>query len=133
MYIGNLILLVLNLPLVGVFASVTKAPVGVLMPENTAIMLIGAYSVNNTAFDLWLLLIFGVLGFVMKLLDFQAAPLVIGLVLGVIFEQKLRQGLMMVDGDFLRFFERPVTATLLVVAVALLLWNIAGYLRSRPR
>ena len=131
MYIGNLILLVLNLPLVGVFASIMRAPVSVLMPTITAIMLIGAYSVNNSSFDLWLLLIFGVLGFVMKQVDFQAAPLVIGLVLGVIFEQKLRQGLMMVDGDFLRFFERPVTAALLIAAIAMLLWSLVNYLRRR--
>jgi putative tricarboxylic transport membrane protein len=101
------------------------------MPTITAIMLIGAYSVNNSSFDLWLLLIFGVLGFVMKRVDFQAAPLVIGLVLGVIFEQKLRQGLMMVDGDFLRFFERPVTAALLIAAIAMLLWSLVNYLRRR--
>jgi putative tricarboxylic transport membrane protein len=58
-------------------------------------------------------------------------PLVIGLVLGVIFEQKLRLGLMMVDGDFLRFFERPVTATLLTVAIGMLLWSLVNYLRGR--
>jgi putative tricarboxylic transport membrane protein len=69
----------------------------------------------------------------MKQIDFQAAPLVIGLVLGVIFEQKLRQGLMMVDGNFLRFFERPVTATLLVLAIILLLWNLVAYLRTKAR
>jgi putative tricarboxylic transport membrane protein len=133
MYIGNLILLVLNLPLVGVFASIMRAPVSVLMPTITAIMLIGAFSVNNSSFDLWLLLVFGVLGFIMKRIDFQAAPLVIGLVLGVIFEQKLRQGLMMVDGNFLRFFERPVTATLLVLALIMLLWSLAAYVRKKVR
>jgi len=127
MYIGNLMLLVLNLPLVGVFASLMKVPAKILMPIITAIMMIGAYSVNNSVFDLWVLLFFGVLGYIMKRLDIQAAPLVIGLVLGAIFEQGLRQGLIMVDGNFLNFFKRPISAVLLGISILMLVWVMGNF------
>jgi putative tricarboxylic transport membrane protein len=125
MYIGNVMLLVLNLPLVGVFASITRVPAKILIPVVTVIMLIGSYSVNNSLFDLWVLLIFGIAGFVMKFAGFEPAPLVIGLVLGSIFEEGLRQGLIIVEGNFFGFFERPITAVLLAIAIAVVLWASA--------
>lgn len=124
MYIGNVMLLILNLPLVGVFASLTKVPVKILMPIITGIMFIGAYSINNSIFDLWIMLVFGLVGFIMKYCDYEPAPLVVGLVLGTIFEEGLRQGLIMTEGNFLMFFERPITATLLGIAIVIVLWNI---------
>lgn len=133
MYIGNLMLLILNLPLVGVFAKIMAVPAKILMPIIIAIMMVGAYSVNNSVFDLWLLLIFGVIGYIMKELDLQAAPLVIGLVLGTIFEQKLRQGLMMVDGNFLKFFDRPISAVLLSISILLLCWNVGKFLAKKMK
>lgn len=124
MYIGNVMLLILNLPLVGVFASLTKVPVKILIPIITGIMFIGAYSINNSIFDLWIMFIFGLIGFVMKYCDYDPAPLVVGLVLGTVFEEGLRQGLIMVEGNFLLFFERPVAATLLSISVAIVLWKL---------
>ena len=125
MYIGNVMLLILNLPLVGIFASLTRTPPSILMPIVTVIMLIGAYSVNNSMFDIFLLLIFGILGFILKCFDISAAPLVIGLVLGGVFEQGLRQGLVMTGGNFLDFFSRPISGVILSICILLLLW-VAG-------
>lgn len=133
MYIGNVLLLVLNLPLVGVFASLTRVPVKILIPLVTIIMVIGAYSVNNSIFDLWLLLIFGVIGFVIKQINYEAAPLVVGLVLGSILEEGLRQGLVMVDGNFMGFFARPISGVLLVISIAIVFWVVFSQLRKLRR
>lgn len=124
MYIGNVMLLILNLPLVGLFASLTKTPPNILMPIVTAIMLVGAYSVNNSTFDIGLLLIFGFFGYLLKMFDIPSAPLVIGLVLGGIFETGLRQGLVLVDGNFLNFFSRPISAVTLGFAILILVYMI---------
>jgi len=120
MYIGNIMLLVLNLPLVGVFASFTRVPARILLPIIGLIMFVGAYSVNNSIFDLWILLIFGLLGFAMKYFGFEPAPIVIGLVLGTVFEQGLRQGLTILDGNFFLFFTRPISGSLLGAAILVL-------------
>ncbi|SFP99395.1 putative tricarboxylic transport membrane protein [Psychrobacillus psychrotolerans] len=124
MYIGNVMLLVLNLPLVGVFASLTRVPVKILMPIITGIMFIGAYSINNSIFDLWIMLAFGIAGFIIKYCGYNPAPLVVGLVLGTVFEEGLRQGLMMTEGNFLMFFERPITATLLGISIVIVILNV---------
>jgi putative tricarboxylic transport membrane protein len=125
MYIGNLMLLLLNLPLVGVFAWFTRVPVKILMPIVMVILLVGAYSVNNSMFDLWVMFFFGLLGLILKIVKFESAPLVVGLVLGTVLEQGLRQGLVIVGGNFLRFFERPISAVLLSVSIAVIIWVIA--------
>ncbi|MBV5336450.1 MAG: tripartite tricarboxylate transporter permease, partial [Deltaproteobacteria bacterium] len=111
MYIGNMMLLVLNLPLVGLFASLTKVPAKILIPVVTAIMFIGAYSLNNSLFDIFMLLFFGVLGFIFKYLGYSATPLLVGLVLGPVFEKSLRQGLIMADGNFMFFLQRPISGS----------------------
>ena len=117
MYIGNVMLLILNLPLVGVFAKLTNTPANILMPLVTALMLVGAFSVNNSMMDVILTLVFGLAGFALKYLNIPAAPLVIGLVLGSICEEGLRQGLIMCDGNFLGFFTRPISGTILGLSV----------------
>ncbi len=124
MYIGNVMLLGLNIPLVGVFASLTRVPVKILMPIITGIMFIGAYSVNNSIFDLWIMFIFGIVGFIMKYCNFEPAPIVVGLVLGTLLEEGLRQGLMMTEGNFLQFFDRPITATLLSISILIVIWAV---------
>jgi len=126
MYIGNLMLLILNLPLVGVFASLTKVPPKTLIPVVTVVMLIGAYSLNNSYFDVFMLLLFGVLGFVLKVLDFSATPVLVGLVLGPVFEKGLRQAMILSDGNFFALFQRPISGTLLVLAILIALWAVFG-------
>lgn len=124
MYIGNLMLLILNLPLVGVFASLTKVPPRTLIPVVTAVMFIGVYSLNNSLFDIGMLLFFGLLGFLLKLLSYPATPMLVGLVLGPVFEKGLRQGLIMGDGSFLFFLQRPISGTLLVIAALIVIWTM---------
>lgn len=131
MYIGNIILLILNLPLVGVFASLVRVPVKILMPAVAAIMFIGAYSVNNSVLDLWVMLIFGIIGLVMKYANFQPAPLVIGLVLGSVIEEGMRQGLLILGGNPLAFFERPISAAFLTIGILLVIWQTARTLRAK--
>jgi putative tricarboxylic transport membrane protein len=133
MYIGNVMLLLLNLPLVGVFASFTRVPVKILMPIVTVIMFVGAYSLNNSIFDLWIMLIFGIIGLFIKFIGLELSPLIIGLVLGSVFEEGLRQGLVMVEGHFLLFFERPISAVLLSISIAIVLWVIIKQLWRRPQ
>ena len=133
MYIGNFMLLILNLPLVGLFASLTKVPAKFLIPVVTAIMFIGAYSLNNSAFDIFMLLFFGLLGFIFKTLNYSATPLLVGLVLGPVFEKSLRQGLIMADGNFLFFVQRPISGTLLAVAALILVWTVVAELRKQKR
>ena len=123
-------LLILNLPLVGVFAKLTNVPANILMPLVTALMLVGAYSVNNSMMDVILTLIFGLAGFVLKYLNIAAAPLVIGLVLGSICEEGLRQGMIMCDGNFFGFFTRPISGTILWLSVALCVFIAVKQIRK---
>jgi len=120
MYVGNLLLLVLNLPLVPLFAQILRLPNYMLLPFILGISAVGVYSVNNSLFDVWLMALFGLLGYVMRKLDFPPAALILGLVLGDIIERALRQSLMMSQGDLSIFVTRPISATLLLIAVVLL-------------
>ena len=133
MYIGNVMLLILNLPLVGVFAKLTNTPANILMPLVTALMLVGAFSVNNSMMDVILTLVFGLAGFALKYLNIPAAPLVIGLVLGSICEEGLRQGLIMCDGNFLGFFTRPISGTILGLSVILCLFMIFKQVAAKKK
>lgn len=126
MYIGNVVLLVLNLPLVGVFASLVKTPSAILMPIITAIMVVGAYCLNGSTFDVWVLFLAGLLGYAMKKADYPAVPLIIGLVLGPMFEESLSQGLMLARGNLMVFIQRPVTGAILALIVIVVLWGVAG-------
>jgi putative tricarboxylic transport membrane protein len=121
MYIGNVMLLVLNLPLVPVFAQILRMPAYLLYPVIFGISILGVYTVSSSVFDVWLLAGFGLLGYVMRRLDYPAAPLILGLVLGDAMERALRQSLMMSQGDLAILVSRPVSATMLALAVLLLL------------
>jgi putative tricarboxylic transport membrane protein len=120
MYIGNVMLLVLNLPLVPLFAQVLRAPAYVLYPVIVGVSLVGVYSVSSSLFDVWLLAGFGLLGYVMRKLDYPSAPLVLGLVLGGAMERALRQSLMMSNGHLSILVSRPISALMLSLAVLIL-------------
>jgi putative tricarboxylic transport membrane protein len=130
MYIGNVALLVLNLPLVPLWASLLRFPYYVIYPAIILISIVGVYSVHGSMFDVWMLLLFGVLGYVMKKLDIPAAPLVLAFVLGPMAERALRQSLVMSQNSLDIFFTRPVSLVLLVVAVVLLLVPLFGRARQ---
>ncbi|HXF65395.1 MAG TPA: tripartite tricarboxylate transporter permease [Burkholderiales bacterium] len=120
MYIGNVMLLVLNLPLIPLFAQILRLPVFVLYPAIFGISLVGVYSVSSSLFDVWMLSAFGLLGYAMRRLDYPAAPLILGLVLGDSMERALRQSLMMSQGDLSILVARPISAAMLTLAVLIL-------------
>ena len=121
MYVGNVMLLVLNLPLVPLFAQILRLPAYVLYPVIFGISIVGVYSVSGSLFDAWMLAAFGLLGYAMRRLDYPAAPLILGFVLGDIMERALRQSLMMSQGDLSILVSRPMSAVMLCLAVLILL------------
>jgi putative tricarboxylic transport membrane protein len=120
MYIGNVMLLVLNLPLVPVFAQVLRTPVYILYPLILGVSIVGIYGSSGSLFDLMLLAAFGLLGYLMRKLDYPSAPLILGLVLGGAMERALRQSLMMSEGSLGILVSRPISAVMLVLAVLIL-------------
>jgi putative tricarboxylic transport membrane protein len=120
MYIGNVVLLGLNLPLIWVWIRLLRVPYPILAPFILVFVLVGAYSVNNSVFDLGLTVAFGVLGYLMRRLDFESAPLVLALILGPQLEAALRRSLIHSRGDLTVFFQRPISAALLALVLALL-------------
>jgi putative tricarboxylic transport membrane protein len=128
MYIGNLMLLVLNMPLVPLFAQVLRTPVYILYPLILGISVIGVYSTSGSLFDVWLLVGFGLAGYLMRKLDYPSAPLILGLVLGGALERALRQSLMMSDGSLSILVSRPVSAVMLSLALLILLIPVFGKL-----
>ena len=122
MYIGNLMLLILNLPLIGIWVKILKVPYPVLFPLILLFCLIGAYSLNNNPVEIGLMLLFGVLGYLMKKFKYDGAPLVLAMVLGPLMDNSLRQSLLMSGGSGTIFFTRPICLVILgVVALILLL------------
>jgi putative tricarboxylic transport membrane protein len=121
MYVGNVVLLILNLPLVGVFVNVLRVPYPLLYPAILAFSVLGVYAVNGSTVDVWIMLIMGALGYVLRKLDFETAPVVLGVVLAPMIEMALRQSLAMSDGSYAIFIQKPIAATLLSVGVILLL------------
>jgi putative tricarboxylic transport membrane protein len=119
MYIGNVVLLILNLPLVALFAQLLRMPGYVMYPLILGVSIVGIYTISSSVFQLCLLAVFGLVGYIMRKLDFPTAPLVLGLVLGDSMEKALRQSLMMSQGD-MSILLRPIPAVLLSIAAFLL-------------
>ncbi len=123
MYIGNVILVILNLPLVGIFVNLLRVPFRILFPIILLICLVGTYSVNLSTFELLVLLGFGVLGYISRKLQFDIAPLVLAMIIGPTLEVAFRQSLMRSAGSFSIFWESPIALTLLIFSGLLFLWN----------
>jgi len=121
MYLGNLLLLILNVPLIGLWVKILKVPYLILFPLILLFCLIGSYTINNSISDVFIMIIFGVIGFFLKKYEYEGAPLILALVLGPIFETALRRSLLISSGSFSIFVTRPISATLLAVAALLLL------------
>ena len=120
MYVGNLVLLILNLPLVGLFVNVLRVPYRLLYPTILAFSVLGVYAVNGSTVDIWIMLVMGVVGYVLRKLRFETAPVVLGVVLAPMIEMALRQSLAMSDGSYGILVARPISATLLAVGAVLL-------------
>lgn len=129
-WLGNLILLVFNIPMIGVWVNMLRIPYRILYPAILVLIVIGTYSIRNSLFDVYQLLAFGVLGYLMRALDFPIAPLVLGLVLGPIMEENFRRSMMLGDGDFFTFLSRPISGGLFAVIVVILLVQILIPIRS---
>jgi len=129
MYIGNVVLLVLNLPLIPVWVQILRIPYSYLFPAILIFCIIGSYSLNNNIGDVIVMAVFGVVGYLMKRFDFEAAPLVLALILGPLLEDNLRQALLISKGSFKIFFNRPISASFLIVSMLIV---ISSLLRLRP-
>jgi putative tricarboxylic transport membrane protein len=126
MYIGNFILLLLNLPFVPLFANILRIPRRILLPLVVLFCITGMYSVNNSVFDIWVMLLFGGLGFMAGKGKFEGAPLLLGLVLGPRMEVAFRQSLMISHGDFSTFADRPISLAFLLATALFLVVPIFG-------
>ena len=121
MYIGNFMLLILNLPLVPLFANILRIPKRILLPLVILFCITGMYTVNNSVFDIWMMLLLGAMGFLMRKWAYEGAPLLLALVLGPKLEVAFRQSLMISHGDFGIFINRPVSLIFLLAMVIFLM------------
>jgi len=131
MYVGNAMLLALNLPLIGMWVQLLRVPYSILFPLIILFCLIGSYSINNSSVDVLIMLVFGVVGYLMKKLSLEAAPMVLAFVLGPMLETALRQSLIKSKGSFSIFFTRPISAVCLILAIALIIMPMLPWFR-RP-
>jgi putative tricarboxylic transport membrane protein len=129
--IGNVMLVILNLPLIGLWIGILRIPYRILYPAILVFVCMGVYSVNNSIFDIYLVLFFGFIGYGMRLLRFEPAPLMLGFILGPLMEEYLRRALAVSRGDMMVFIERPVSAGFLAAAAILLAAIIRSDLRRR--
>jgi putative tricarboxylic transport membrane protein len=136
MYVGNVVLLILNLPFVGVFVNILRIPYSYLYPSILAFATLGVYAVNNSVVDVWIMAGTGLLGYLLRKFDFELAPIVLGLVLAPMIELSFRQSLAMSGGSYLIFVTRPIAVVMLLVGLALLLLSVrsalSGALGWRP-
>jgi putative tricarboxylic transport membrane protein len=130
MYIGNFMLLLLNLPLIGLWVKLLKVPYRILMPLILLFCLIGSYSINNNIVDVIIMIIFGIVGYILKKFDYEAAPLMLAFILGPLLEKSFRQSLIMSDGKFSIFFIRPISAAALSIGVLVLVTTGFSYYRK---
>ncbi|MDB5508083.1 MAG: putative tricarboxylic transport rane protein [Hyphomicrobiales bacterium] len=131
MFIGNLMLVVINLPMIGLWVKLLNIPYRMLFLVILVISGIGVYSVNNSVFDVYLTLAFGLLGYILRKLDAEPAPLLMGFVLGPPMEENIRRSLIISQGDFMVFLQRPISLTLLLAAAALLISVALPFIRKR--
>jgi TctA family transporter len=120
MWVGNLLLVVLNLPLIGMWIKLLTVPYRILYPSILVFMSIGVYSLSNNPFDGLLMAIFGLLGYICVKLECEPAPMILGFILGPLMEENLRRAMLLSRGDPLVFFQKPISATFLVVSIILL-------------
>ncbi len=124
MYVGNVVLLILNLPLVGLFVNLLRIPYPLMYPAILVFSVVGVYAVNGSVVDIWIMAVMGALGYLLRKFDFETAPIVLGLVLAPMLEMSLRQSLALSSGSYTVFLTRPIAATMLGVGAVLLLFSL---------
>lgn len=133
MYVGNALLLIMSLPLVGLFVRVLRVRAAILAPITALITLVGAYTINNSVFDVGLVVAFGVVGYLMKKFGFEPGPLVLAFVLGALLESSIRRGLLLFDGDPTGFVTRPISGALIALVVIVIALPAIRKVVSRVR
>ncbi len=131
MYIGNIMLLILNLPLIGLWVKILKVPYVILFPLILLFCVVGVYSLNSTTDEVILMVIFGIIGYLMKKYAYEAAPMVMAMILSPLMENNLRQSLALSHGSFSIFFTRPLSAILMVTAIVLLILPNLPWIRAK--
>ncbi|MEN6465670.1 MAG: tripartite tricarboxylate transporter permease [Syntrophaceae bacterium] len=130
MYIGNAMLFVLNLPLIPLWVQVLRIPGRVLYPLILLFCIIGAYGINNSIFDVYVMIFFGAAGYLFRKFGYEGAPLILAFVLGPLFEINLRRSLLISEGSFAIFFTRPIALGAILLAAALVLWSLYKALKK---
>lgn len=130
-WIGNIVLVILNVPMIGLWIRVLTIPYHILYPSIVMFVCIGVYGVNNNVFDIYLVLLFGIAGYVLRALHFEPAPLLLGYVLGPMLEENFRRAMLLSRGSFDTFIDRPISMWVLTLTAALLVWGIWSGLRHR--
>ena len=133
MYLGNFMLLVLNLPLIGIWVKLLKIPYSYFFPFIFLFCLLGTYSLRGAAFDVGVMVFFGIIGFLMRKFKYEPAPLILAFLLGPMFEEHSRRSLIMGYGSFLIFFERPISAIFIFLAILLLLSPLLPGIRKKRK
>ena len=131
MYLGNIVGLIVVLTCVPLFAAILRIPFAIVAPVIMVICAIGAFTVHNSIFDVWMMIVFGVIGYVFKKLNYPLAPLVLAIVLGDRAEASFRQAMLVSQGDMSIFFSTALVSGLTGLALFLLLWPVASALRAR--
>jgi putative tricarboxylic transport membrane protein len=131
MYLGNVMLLVLNLPLIGLWVKILKVPYPILFPLILLFCVVGAYSLNNSIVEVLIMVIFGLIGYLFKKFEYEAAPLILALVLGPMLETALRRSLLLSAGDPMIFLTRPISAALMLISFFLLAYPLVPWLRKK--
>jgi putative tricarboxylic transport membrane protein len=134
MYVGNVMLLVLNLPLIPLWVKLLKVPYKILLPLILLFCIIGAFSINNTLFDVFVMTISGIAGYLCKKFQYECAPLILAFILGPLLELNLRQSLLHSQGSFLIFFSRPISMVFIAVSIVVLVSPvITHFFKARKR
>jgi putative tricarboxylic transport membrane protein len=133
MYVGNVMLLALNLPLIGIWVKVLRVPYGILFPLIFLFCFVGAFANNYSVIDLDVMIFFGLIGYLMKKTGFEPAPLIMAYILCPFLEEAFRQSLIKSHGDLSIFFRRPISGIILLVASLVLISNIFTGIKRRRR
>lgn len=131
MWVGNAMLVILNLPLIGVWVKLLSVPYRILYPVILLCCAIGAYSANNNMFDVWIAIVFGFLGYIFLKLECEPAPLLLGYILGPMLEENLRRALVLSRGDYTVLFTRPISSAMLLLALGLLALMVVPAIRAK--
>jgi putative tricarboxylic transport membrane protein len=131
MFIGNFILLVMNLPLAGIWARILRIPYKLLFPIILAVTIAGAYGVNNSMFDVGVMFVFGIAGYFFKKIDIPLAPILLTFVLGRLMEDALLQSMTIFSGNFLAFFSRPISGTMLILSGIIIVVSVIAGFRNK--